>query len=63
MKRLLILAILSSGCSATFRTVGSHDPVVDVVQAMALQQTTTLQALTLALTRAQALSCPVEVVR
>jgi len=48
------------GCAATYRTVGMQDPAVEMVRALAATQTSTIKALTDALTAAQKSACPVE---
>lgn len=59
-----LAASVSSGCAFSARTVGMHDPTIDVVQSLAATQTATIKALTDALTVAQRGACPVpEVVR
>ena len=56
----LFLAVFSvAACAGSFRTVGMHDQVIDVVQALAQTQAATIKSLTEALSRAAALSCPV----
>lgn len=61
MKRstIVILALALSGCAAGFRTVGMEDPSVEIVRALAATQTSTIKALTDALTAAQKSACEV----
>ncbi len=54
----VLLALCVSGCGATFTTAGMENPQVAIVRAMAESQTATIQALTAALSRAQAQACP-----
>jgi len=57
------LAALAPGCAISARTMGMHDPTIDVVKALAEAQVATVQAITAALSRAQANACAIPEVR
>lgn len=57
----LIALLVLPGCALSTRTVGMEDSSVEIVRALAATQTSTIKALTDALTAAQKSAC--EVVR
>lgn len=56
---LCALVAFTAACGASFRTVGMQDPGVEMVRALAATQTSTIKALTDALTAAQKSACEV----
>lgn len=56
---LCALVAMCTGCAASFRSVGMQDSQVEIVRALAATQTSTIKALTDALTAAQKSACEV----
>lgn len=57
MKAIVLLALLSSACAGSFRSIGMEDPSVEIVRSMSAAQSATIKSLMEALVQAQANAC------